>query len=572
MQSDGGANIRRTSTTSSATTTHHVRKREYERNPKPWLLLPLAGAMLLGSSLATHRVEDDLEKKTAAALGLTAEDSVDFRGRTGFVCVADNELAAARAKADDIRGVKKIELSSDSSCAPSGGLVDPDTPPVTQPPAPVTNPPVVTEPKPTDPPATPGPTDPPATPGPTEPQALDIVATAAKAGTFKTLGGLLDSADLTATLQGEGPFTVFAPTDEAFAKLDPARLKAIQDDEALLAKVLTYHVIPGAVKAADLTTGPLKTIDGREVSIIAADGVVTVNADRENARVSTPDIAATNGLIHVIDSVLLPPDIDVPTAEAATKLRMDATYDGVRLNLTGVVDNDAQRQAIYAGAVAAMGGDASKVVDSMTIANTPDGPSVSASTDKANRLAALLAALPPNFSLASAGVDSDLYLKGNYLNDEAKARAEAAAATAGVPAGAITIEPVPVATEADKTKLLADLNALFVNKTIQFSRGKADILPESTPLLDDAAAKLRQFDLTGIQITIEGHTDADGSDAANLALSQRRAEAVKLALVERGIAAAVLVPQGFGESRPVADNATVEGKARNRRVQFSAKQ
>ncbi len=132
-------------------------------------------------------------------------------------------------------------------------------------------------------------------------QAADIVDTAVAAGSFKTLATALGAADLVGTLKGKGPFTVFAPTDEAFAKIPKADLDALLKDKKKLTAVLTYHVVPGKVMAADVKAGKVKTVQGSEVTISTTGGVMV-----NNAKVVKTDIAADNGVIHVIDTVLMP--------------------------------------------------------------------------------------------------------------------------------------------------------------------------------------------------------------------------------------------------------------------------
>jgi uncharacterized surface protein with fasciclin (FAS1) repeats len=132
-------------------------------------------------------------------------------------------------------------------------------------------------------------------------QAADIVDTAVAAGSFKTLAAALQAAGLVDTLKGKGPFTVFAPTDEAFAKIPKADLDALLKDKAKLTAVLTYHVVSGKVMAKDVKAGKVKTVQGSELTLGTA-GSVTVNG----AKVVKADIAADNGVIHVIDSVVLP--------------------------------------------------------------------------------------------------------------------------------------------------------------------------------------------------------------------------------------------------------------------------
>jgi len=132
----------------------------------------------------------------------------------------------------------------------------------------------------------------------------DIVDTAVKAGSFNTLVAAVKAAGLVDTLKGAGPFTVFAPTDEAFAKLPNGTVDALLKDIPKLKKILTYHVVSGKVKAADfsLTLKSATTVEGSDVKIDASNGSVKVN----DATVSTPDVAADNGVIHIIDTVLIP--------------------------------------------------------------------------------------------------------------------------------------------------------------------------------------------------------------------------------------------------------------------------
>ena len=132
-------------------------------------------------------------------------------------------------------------------------------------------------------------------------QAKDIVDTAVGAGSFKTLAAALTAAGLVDTLKGPGPFTVFAPTDEAFAKIPKADLDALLKDKAKLTAVLTYHVLAGKVMAADVKAGKVKTVQGSELTVSTAGGVMV-----DKAKVVKTDIVADNGVIHVIDSVILP--------------------------------------------------------------------------------------------------------------------------------------------------------------------------------------------------------------------------------------------------------------------------
>lgn len=137
-------------------------------------------------------------------------------------------------------------------------------------------------------------------------RAADIVDTAIASGQFKTLAAALGAAGLVDTLKGAGPFTVFAPTDAAFAKLPAGTVENLlkPENKEQLAAILTYHVVPGQVMAADVVKlHEAKTVNGRILSISAKGDAVMVN----DSTVTATDIAASNGVIHVIDSVLLPP-------------------------------------------------------------------------------------------------------------------------------------------------------------------------------------------------------------------------------------------------------------------------
>ncbi|MDH4348005.1 MAG: fasciclin domain-containing protein [Gemmatimonadota bacterium] len=140
----------------------------------------------------------------------------------------------------------------------------------------------------------------------------DIVETAVAAGSFKTLATALGAADLVATLKGTGPFTVFAPTDEAFAKLPAGTVEGLLKDKAKLTTILTYHVVPGRLTAADLKGKAdkggyvsLTTVQGTTLRLHLAGSMVHVGA--QNANVTAADVMASNGIIHVIDAVVLPP-------------------------------------------------------------------------------------------------------------------------------------------------------------------------------------------------------------------------------------------------------------------------
>ena len=135
----------------------------------------------------------------------------------------------------------------------------------------------------------------------------DIVDTAVDAGQFQTLAAALSAADLVETLKGPGPFTVFAPTDEAFAKLPDGTVEDLlkPENKDRLTAILTYHVVSGEVMAADVVKmSEAETVNGETVNIAVEGGTVMIN----DAKVAASDIEASNGVIHVIDAVILPPE------------------------------------------------------------------------------------------------------------------------------------------------------------------------------------------------------------------------------------------------------------------------
>ena len=137
-----------------------------------------------------------------------------------------------------------------------------------------------------------------------------IIDTATDAGKFATLLNALKAAALTETLRGAGPYTVFAPTDEAFKQLAPGVLNALLKDTKKLKAILTYHVVPGTVAAYNMRAGDIKTLEGTPLLAALVDGKVTVNG----AKVVQADIDASNGVIHAIDAVIMPKGVMLAAA------------------------------------------------------------------------------------------------------------------------------------------------------------------------------------------------------------------------------------------------------------------
>ncbi len=137
-----------------------------------------------------------------------------------------------------------------------------------------------------------------------------IIDTATDAGKFTTLLNAMKAAALTETLRGAGPYTVFAPTDEAFKQLAPGVLNALLKDTKKLKAILTYHVVPGTVAAYNMKAGDIKTLEGTPLLAALVDGKVTVNG----AKIVQADIDASNGVIHAIDAVIMPKGVMLAAA------------------------------------------------------------------------------------------------------------------------------------------------------------------------------------------------------------------------------------------------------------------
>ena len=190
----------------------------------------------------------------------------------------------------------------------------------------------------------------------------DIVDTAVAAGNFSTLVAAVQAAGLVDTLKSEGPFTVFAPTDEAFAKLPQETIDALlADPTGDLTQILLYHVVPGKVMAADLSDGlQATTLNGAAVSFTLSDGGAMVN----DANIVATDIETANGVIHVIDSVILPPAAEAAPAaaapaatEAAAEEVMAAEQAPEQMPVTGGEANNGLNIALIAGLIVfALGG------------------------------------------------------------------------------------------------------------------------------------------------------------------------------------------------------------------------
>lgn len=247
--------------------------------------------------MSVKQNRNDLLKKAACIVGVAGASII-----MGFPLQAQQSGGGALNPSPSIFNEPPYNRRGGGATTPTPDTTTPEaTPPATTP--------DTTTPGTTPPATTPDVTTPPPAGGSTSGSATEnVVALAAANGSFKTLTAALKAADLTTTLEGTGPFTVFAPTDAAFAALPQEALQELlkPENKALLAKILTYHVVPGNVTSTDLKSGTVKTVEGGAINVKVdpATGVMV-----NEAKVVQPDIKASNGVIHVIDKVILPPDI-----------------------------------------------------------------------------------------------------------------------------------------------------------------------------------------------------------------------------------------------------------------------
>lgn len=383
----------------------------------------------------------------------------------------------------------------------------------------------------------------------------DVVANDSQ---FSTLSGLLVDAGLDDVLAGEGPFTLFAPTNDAFEALGPDVIGELALDPDTLSQVLTHHATAGTFLAADLSTGELEMLDGTTVAVDVLDDAVVVESDGSSAAVTEPDLPAANGVVHAIDQVLIPEGV-VFGVDPNTVIAAGEFIDG-QITLTGTVATEAQRQLLVSAAQA--GVDDANVIDELVVDNTV--VIVSGAVDS---LAETIAVLPSNLVSGTARLaPSGITVTGVYASDAERAAAEAALAAIDDGDVVAELSERAAASDDDAAALEADLNAFVAANPILFDPNSTEISAESAATIDRVAAIAARFG--SVDIEIQGHTDTDGLPETNQALSEGRAAAVAEGLVERGLDGDTLTTVGFGGTEPILDSDGVEDKAASRRVEF----
>jgi OOP family OmpA-OmpF porin len=488
-----------------------------------WVLLTAGSAVE-----AVPRIENDLTDRLHERLeenGFPADLDIHFSGQDGRICGFASADDAARADdlAEDLWGVR-VSRGSCRSSADNGV------------PTPVT----------TAPPAT---------------TAAPATTTTTTLATTTTAAAAFGLADLSALLTvGEDGSVVLAG------------MVATEDQRAVL------------VEAAAAAYGAANVVDRLEVAgadgadtdsaVSALAGLVAAFPDRfvsgeagyDGGLLFLRGVAADDASLDVLSAAALDAgaadtDVELTVVEANLSFEASASLAGGVITLTGVVASEADRQALVAAAAAVVGGP-SNVVDELTV-----DPARLADPATVGALAGLIAVMPPNLVSGAVAFDGTaISVTGTYVDDAARARLEEVAAAAGVAPDALALEPRPAATDDQVAALEAELNQL---SAIPFEPGSANLLPEAAPIIARVAALAKQY--AGVAVEIQGHTDADGSEPANQALSERRAAAVLDAVVALGVPAEQLTSVGYGETRPVAPNDTPENKAKNRRVQFAVR-
>jgi OmpA-OmpF porin, OOP family len=346
--------------------------------------------------------------------------------------------------------------------------------------------------------------------------------------------------DVTVSAHGWGDLRLSGPAAEQAAALAAVEAMGHRHD----ANGITYAGAGAAAPVESTTSTAASTTTATAATTTTTAATTTAAPTTTTTAASTTTAATTT------------------TAAPAAAVDAIAAVDQKKITLSGYVARDQEKQALVAAANAAYGG--GNVVDQLTVkASTP-----SAAIDGAvGQLGQALTSFGSKIEQGEAHlVDTVLTVKGTAFTQQAASDVNgvlAAAKAAGVTVnGQVTAAPPP-----DAATLQARLKDLLSRSGINFASGRAEITPAAAAILDTAAQSILQ--VPGVKIGIAGYTDNVGSAAANQGLSQRRAEAVRAYLVQKGVPAAQLTATGFGPANPIASNDTDEGRATNRRIEFT---
>lgn len=407
----------------------------------------------------------------------------------------------------------------------------------------VATPTPVATPEPTETPAPPTATPVPAAPGP-----ITVLDRAAGSSQFSILAGAVGAAGLDGELASRSPITVFAPTDAAFEKVDLS-----QFSESEIEEILAYHVIDGQYGSDDLNVGDsLETITGEPI-VVTDDSMIN-----NQAVIIDTDIEASNGVIHAIDTVLLPRAFGPTVGDL-----IDSDPQDDLSSLASSVESMGLRDALdQEGPI---------TVFAPTNAAFDEASEVLATTDD-DRTTAVLAyhVVPGEFPSSDLSIGQELttvqgetivITEGVTLNDDASVVEADLLASNGV-VHKIDRVLVPGTFRTEQA-----LNDLFALEPIQFATASARILSDSEPVLDQAIETLTANPTGAVEV--EGHTDSVGGEASNESLSQRRAESVVDYLIGGGVDADRLTAIGYGETRlKINPEESAADRQQNRRIEF----
>ncbi len=379
---------------------------------------------------------------------------------------------------------------------------------------------------------------------------------------FSQLAGLIDVAELGGSdgLGGDGPLTVFAPTDAAFdaafEELGADAFGAVTSDPELLRTLLLHHVTADRITSDALVTGALTMLDGTDIDVDADS--LTFTSGNSVAGVADPetqlDIEASNGVVHAIDRILVPPGVDLSSRSPGPATT--AVFENGILALAGAVGDEEQRAQLLA---AAGGIDPANVVDELTVdaATAPPPGDV-------DRFAVVVEAIPANLVAGTASVGAGVVQLVGVVRDAA---ARTALEQLGTGTGVdLELSEPPVGDAMTAQGLEDELNAFVAANPVTFEPGSIELTPAANAVIEQLAA--RALGLDEVDIVVVGYTDTDGSADVNQLLSEGRAAAVRLALVEQGLDPDALTVEGRGEDEPVLGDDGAEDKAASRRVEF----
>src|SRR6056297_307648 len=375
---------------------------------------------------------------------------------------------------------------------------------------------------------------------------------------FSSVENAIEAAGLFDDLENGGPFTLFAPSNDAFEALDPAFAGALNADPRLHEDILFHHALAGIHDSRELREGSIAMVDGSSVEIdIGPDGITLVSGVTA-ATVTDADLAASNGVLHVVDGILIPPGIDAVVDDDAA-VSVSVAAGGVVL--TGAVGDAAQRARLREAVEEAV--DPASVDDRLVV-----DPAAAAGDARLDDLAAVGGLLPIEL------VDGDARLAGEAIavggvvvDDAARRRLENLAAELDTDV-LLDLERRPTADSLLARTISAEIERLLAAQPLRFVSGVRFADPSAGATLDRVAGLVKAAD--GLVVAIVGFTDTGGNAATNLRISLLRAEAVENELVRRGVPADDLATAGFGETAPVLVDG-VEDAAASRRVEVAVR-